>query len=274
MLSGIARRLHAATNENVGFVSANGARRGDPLWQNIPYIAQHDEPAQALILSGRGHRPYYSHMEGNRIIWRKWDKAPGEIRLTDEERAFADHALFAEMGPTDLPIVLMGPRWKAKGGGGQNKDWGWDKWIEVANVLLRENIAWPVECCPAGEKKFDCAAYPVITPTFRHACAILERSIGYVGHEGGLHHAAAALEKPAVVVFGGYISPEVTGYDGHRNFYIPDSRYPLGCGTVTPCDHCRESMNKITVEQVVNAVKDMVEDDDEAIHDVYNLPER
>ena len=41
-------------------------------------------------------------------------------------------------------------------------------------------------------------------------------------HEGGLHHAAAALGMPAVVLFGGMISPRNTGYDVHVNLAIDD----------------------------------------------------
>ena len=200
----------------------------------------------AALRNGPSVRQYYSGMEGNRIIYRKWDIAPGEIVLTDEERAWAADET-AEFGTR---FVVVEPKYKAAGGGGQNKDWGRRKWQEVVESVYEISFVELGSRSLAGEF--------VYTSTFRHACAILERSIGYVGHEGGLHHAAAALGKPAVVVFGGYISPAVTGYDGHRNLYVPDARYPLGCGTVTPCEHCRESMSKITVEQVVNAVREMI----------------
>lgn len=244
MLSGIAKRLHAATNERVAFVSANGVQRSDPLWNGLDYIAQRGEESRSVILAGRAARPYYSHMEGNRIIWRTWDKQPGEIRLTDEERAWAK--TFLKDRP---PFIVVEARFKASGGGGVNKYWPyWREAVEhgfansKAQRMLGAEIMWMYDL-----------------PSFRHACAILERSIGYVGHEGGLHHAAAALGKPAVVVFGGYISPTVTGYETHTNLYIADEKYPLGCGYVTPCEHCREAMSKITVEEVVNAVKEMVD---------------
>ena len=41
----------------------------------------------------------------------------------------------------------------------------------------------------------------------------------FLGHEGGFAHAAAALSKPAVVIYGGWIPPEVTGYEFHENIY-------------------------------------------------------
>lgn len=259
MVSSIAKRLHAMTNMRVRVLGRHGEARWSEMWKYLPFMSEDGEkgPVANYICNGPGSRHYYSGMEDNHIQWRKWDIAPGEIRLTDEERAYAEYALFREMGPTNLPIVVIGPHWKAKGGGGENKNWGWEKWQEVATRLLREDIAWPVQCVPKGEPKLG-TPYPVLTDTFREACAILERSIGYVGHEGGLHHAAAALGKRAVVVFGGYISSEVTGYPAHTNLYTPSPDYPLGCGSIAPCDHCRAAMDAISVEQVVEAVKEMV----------------
>lgn len=88
------------------------------------------------------------------------------------------------------------------------------------------------------------------TPDFWRACAILSRASAYVGHEGGLHHAAAALGIPGVVIFGGFISPETTGYDCHVNLFTGGN----ACGNRTPCMHCRDAMNRITPEAVAEAL--------------------
>lgn len=249
MVSSIAKRA----GHRVVVVDHNHVSRWNPIWQGLPYIAAPDDPIglepRFGLMNCPGYRHYYSGMDGNRILWRKWDMAPGEIRLTADERKWAVEQF--KMGEQHPRFLIINPSWKARGGGGQNKDWGAENWRRVAASLDDILLVQFTEPYLPGTVR-------IATPTFRHACAILERAIGYVGHEGGLHHAAAALGKPAVVVFGGYISPEVTGYHNHQNLYAPDERYPLGCGTVTPCEHCRESMNKITVEQVVNAVKEMV----------------
>jgi ADP-heptose:LPS heptosyltransferase len=250
LVSGIAKRVAAMTNHCVTVLDSKGSPRICDLWDGLHYINQKSGGGPAFLMNAAGVRQYYSHMEGNRIIWRKWDIAPGEIRLTDEERRWAE-----ERVPPGKFLVL-GWQYKEKGGGGKNKDWGIVNWTRVATALRGYYFVQLMP--PEREDNGLFEADPIHTPTFRHACAILERSIGYVGHEGGLHHAAAALGKPAVVVFGGYISPEVTGYPEHTNLYSPDERYPLGCGTVTPCEHCKESMSKITVEHVVGAVREMI----------------
>lgn len=254
LVSGIAKRIHAMTNQSVSVLDANGNPRQCDLWNGLSYIYQNGM-GQIPLVNGPSVRQYYHGMAGNRILWRKWDIAPGEIRLTADERKWALGQF--TMGEQHPRFIVLNPDFKEKGGGGANKNWGMQRWWEVARELKDTLI---VQLIPPGNFTLIEGCVPIHTETFRHACAILERSIGYVGHEGGLHHAAAALGKPAVVVFGGYISPEVTGYPGHTNLYTPDERYPLGCGDTAPCNHCRAAMDKITVEQVVEAVRKMVND--------------
>jgi ADP-heptose:LPS heptosyltransferase len=253
MLSGIAKRINAMTNQPVCPVDARWEPYWDSLWDGLPYMQKQftlgSVPLRNAPFAGR----QYAHgLEGNRMKWRTWDIAPGEIRLTDEEKKWAVEQF--ETKDQHPRFLLINPSWKAVGGGGQNKDWGFEKWQEVAWALKDVLLVQVSPPWLDGAIHIDC-------PTFRHACAILERSIGYVGHEGGMHHAAAALGKPAVVVFGGFISPEVTGYPTHKNLYVPDERYPLGCGTIntTDCPHCRAAMDAITVEEVVNATKEMIQ---------------
>ena len=53
-----------------------------------------------------------------------------------------------------------------------------------------------------------------------------------------MHHAAAATDKNAVVIFGGHISPNITGYDIHTNIYVDINKSP--CGEKNICTHCKE----------------------------------
>jgi ADP-heptose:LPS heptosyltransferase len=87
------------------------------------------------------------------------------------------------------------------------------------------------------------------TPTFRHAMAVLARASLYIGPEGGLHHAAAAVGIPAVVIFGGFIPPSVTGYATHINL----TGGAAACGSLKPCEHCKAYMDVISVADVMGA---------------------
>jgi ADP-heptose:LPS heptosyltransferase len=85
---------------------------------------------------------------------------------------------------------------------------------------------------------------------FRDAISVLSKADIYVGPEGGMHHAAAAVGVKAVVLMGGFIPPAVVGYDSHVSL----TGGAEACGNIEPCVHCRAAMKKITVEQVMDAV--------------------
>lgn len=230
MVSSIAKRMAAMTNKKVTIIDRDGKQRWNEMWEGLDYITKPGEAGGIIYVNGPAARHYYQPMKPGetRTKWMPWDIAPGEIVLTDEERAWARDFM--------QPFYLVETRFKPEGGGGSNKNWGEDNWQLVFEKLHDQPFIRVPDC-----------------PTFRHACALLERSAGFIGHEGGLHHAAAALGKKAVVIFGGYISSAITGYPGHINLSVGD-----GCGSVFPCGHCKEAMASITVDSVVQAIKDMM----------------
>jgi len=58
----------------------------------------------------------------------------------------------------------------------------------------------------------------------------------------------------AVVLFGGFIPPEVVGYDGQ----ICLTGGVKACGNINPCGHCRDAMSKITVDEVVDRATELL----------------
>lgn len=179
----------------------------------------------------------YCRMEGKRLVFNPGFKAiPGEIYLTEGEREWA-----ASYGDCD---IIIEPNVKARA---PNKQWPVDRYQDVADQLLMDGHE--VMQFDTGPHKLS-GVRCVHAPSFRMAAAAMERARLYVGAEGALHHTAAAFGVSAVVIFGGFISPKVTGYDMHTNLFTGDG---LGCGEINPCSHCRAAMRKITVEQVYDA---------------------
>jgi ADP-heptose:LPS heptosyltransferase len=82
----------------------------------------------------------------------------------------------------------------------------------------------------------------------RQGLAYLAQARLYIGPEGGLHHAAAALNIPGVVLFGGFIPPQITGYIIHANLTGGDTE---ACGILGRCLHCKQAMQRITVDEVL-----------------------
>jgi ADP-heptose:LPS heptosyltransferase len=74
--------------------------------------------------------------------------------------------------------------------------------------------------------------------------------------EGGVQHLAAALGVPALVIFGGFSSPEWNGYPFNRNLVnLKECSY---CYNPFPCPAPveRECMREITVPMVVEAIRE------------------
>ena len=244
MAAGEARRIHETTGGKVRIVARPGGRTtlSSVLWDNIDYIAKPGEAAVATIVDSPFARPYRARFEPHGSCWQPYRPQPAEIRLTPREQAFA--------APMGTGFVLIEPHVKTWRDGASNRQWGWDRY--AALVSSRPHLRW----IQVGKTKL--ATLPGVkrapTDSFREACAVLARAAVYVGPEGGLHHASAALGIPAVVIFGGYISPEVTGYPFHVNLF---SGAGLGCGRRESCD-C-DCMARISLNAVAWALDAVLE---------------
>jgi hypothetical protein len=227
--------------------------RWHELWEGNPAIAspqqiEHGRRSRRIV-NGVGCRPYirypFTSEHGMQFTdWRARDHV-GELYLTAAEisiglelrdRIGAFYVLEPDVKPLATP----------------NKKWGLDRFRSVVEAIPGVTfVRLHGGECPA----FD-GVLNIQTRSFRDACGILAASDGYVGTEGGFHHAAAVLRKPGVVIFGGFISPETTGYPWHTN--LADTGPGSPCGTWKPCEHCARAMEGITVETVVDAVEAMV----------------
>jgi ADP-heptose:LPS heptosyltransferase len=212
------------------------------IFDNNPKIAREPYPGCLWVHDYKGHRAYIDHSKTDQLHteYRKDYRAePGEIFTTYEEKQpwnYLENARFALIEPN------------VKGSYGGNKDWGFDHWQEVVKMLPDIVFLQPV--AHSRVRVLD-GVHPKKTKTFRSACALLERAYLYVGTDGGLHHAAAAFGKPAVVLWGGLLNPAILGYPTHRNI----CKAKTFCGSHVTCSHCREAMNEITPEEVADAIR-------------------
>jgi ADP-heptose:LPS heptosyltransferase len=240
MAAGEARRLHEALGGKVKIIAWPGGDMclSSRLWDNIDYIAQSGEVTVANVVDSPAHRPYRERFASHGSVWREYRPIPAEIRLTDHERAFA-----AFWGSD---FVLIEPHVKIRRDGAANKQWGWSRYSKLVAEL--PEVRW----CQVGRPDLELlpGVERIPTDSFRQACAVLARAAAYVGPEGALHHASAAFGIPGVVIFGGYISPKVTGYDIHTNLF---SGSGLGCGNR---DRCKcDCMARIRPASVARALR-------------------
>lgn len=218
------------------------------IYQGNPNVARPGSEGSAdleWVAHYPGQRVYNSVEQGGSAWrWRECVMVPGEIFSTAEELKFA-----AKQGQGFVVVEPSVPSFKSVA---CNKQWPTDRYQEVAYQLMRSDcevvqlVPPPGNYAPTYRIR---GARAVETRTFRDALAVLARAKLYVGPEGGLHHGAAAVGVDAVVIFGGFVPPSSTGYAGHANL----TGGAEACGSLQPCSHCREAMDKITVDCVVGA---------------------
>lgn len=238
MASGEARAARARDSRRVQIIGREGTPRWNELWEGNDDIAR---PGQSgdyqRIVNGPGVRPYLAGKSAT--LWTfnlDYRAQRGRLVLTEQEQAY---------GERYAGRIIVEPHIKAKAS--PNKNWGWTRWNKLAYLLQRAGLM-VTQIGPHGTKLLD-GADLVVTPTFRHACAVMARAQAAVLPEGGLHHAAAAFNVPAVVIFGGFIPVELTGYEGHVNLGASGAD---ACGMRVPCKHCEEWMAAIKPEAVAD----------------------
>lgn len=211
------------------------------VWMNNPKIATKVSRRYVQYTNGPSCRPYILGYNSKKKQW-TWNEDysvndyVGEIMLTTRE-AKQKSGDYITIEPNINPRNTI------------NKDWGIKNYQSVVDELSKHIEV--VQLFKSGEVLNNVT---IARPrTFRDAAGYINGAKFHIGTEGGLHHAAAALGKPAIVIFGGYISPRITGYDFHHNFGEDES-----CGSFKPCSHCREAMKRISADQIIKTAEGML----------------
>jgi hypothetical protein len=210
--------------------------------KNIAIPGSERDPDIEWIPFYRGHR-IYNRQEGNRWVWNMdFRPQPGQLYFSKHETDFAD-----KLRPGFVLIEPNVPWWKTVA---VNKDWGRAKYQAVAEAL--KATGHRVAQFSFGKVRLS-GVEIIYAESFRHAAAALAKAKFAVLPEGGLHHAAAAVNLKAAVIFGGFIPPSVTGYDFHINL----TGGAEACGSIHTCAHCRAALDAIQVKDVLAACQQL-----------------
>lgn len=221
----------------------------EEMFRHNPNIAGPNHPTSdkriEWVAHYKGNR-MYNKSEGARWKWNyKFKVRPGEFYFSKEEKKLAD--MFH-----DFVVVEPNLPWQKKVAG--NKDWGEDNYDHTAELLMKAGHRIIQFVHKNTRRRIPNATF-LEFQNFRDAIAVLSKADLYVGPEGGMHHAAAAVSVPAVIIMGGFIPASVVGYDTHVNL----TGGVEACGNIEPCIHCRNAMKKITVDSVVYAASKLME---------------
>ncbi len=241
MAVGEARVLHAASGKPVLIIGGHGRPMWSEVFENNPYLLKrYSRRSFIRLVNGGGVRPYIERKTPERWYWKLYQPKPGELFFTDDEKAFAEPY---------RGMVMIEPN--VKNVGHDNKAWPFAKWAELLKQLQSENQHRYVQCVQASTPMIPHGVAQVETPTFRKAAAVLSVCKAFVGTDGGLMHAAAAVGVPAVILWSEFTSPDICGYKTMVN--LRHAGKP--CGNRLSCKGCRAAMDKITVDEVITALK-------------------
>lgn len=242
MVTGHVRQLYERDPRKVRVEYEKNRQRWCELWDNNPKIARVEERGDFQVFRPRVDylRPYCSAKSERQWTWKAYGPPRGEIYLSRSEKAFGD---------VNRELIVLGPY--LKGGASPNKAWTWERWMELV-TLFNTNGMRPVTIGPHGARNLGARH---IDTSVREAAALLSRARLVITQEGALHHIAAAFDAPAIVIYGGYISPQVTGYPRQEAFFVGEG---LGCGMRLPCAHCADAMASITPAMVFERARRML----------------
>jgi ADP-heptose:LPS heptosyltransferase len=173
---------------------------------------------------------------------------------TEEERGLA-----ADMRPAnDRPVVVVHPF--SGFFAARTKQWHFAHWkrllemmppeIETVRFLNHDEPATPTE----RPRHRD-----VLDKELRIVAALLESADAFVGQESGMAHLATALGVPSVVIFTGYVPPDVFGYPQNLNL-TPDLPY-APCWCADGCPPCRGEIctRAVQPEAVLRSLLEVLE---------------
>jgi len=247
--AGQAQRLFDADpSARVAIYGLDGKPRWHPIWYGNPAIASPEDVARGetvqRMISGPNCRPYIIYPFTEDTGWTfnadfKCRDHVARLYLTPDEivlgeRVQGDYGLY----------VLIEPYTKHV-----NFRWSYDRWVQL------------VAACPdltfVQHTHADSMLVPgayAVPATFRQACGLIASADVYVRSESGLCHAAAALGVRQVTLFGGCMDADVMGgYPGQT--CLVDHGKGSPCGRWKPCEHCEAAMARITVNDVVSALR-------------------
>lgn len=253
--SGHAKRAFEKTGQLVMICDSRGAQRWSEMWRGLNWIAQPHHfkmPNMQRLQNGARCRPYIDYTKGftrqtgmNYSGWRVRDNV-GFIQLNEDEMKFATTTA-KELGS----FIVVEPLIEKSSN--PNKQWGLAKWQALSVMLAAEGLNL-IHMGPPNSPQF-VGVRSVVTPTIRHAAALMKFALWSILPDAGLQHVAGVLGLPATVIWGGANDPDVLGYADHEHIYFPSA-----CRVWLPCSHCRTIWHSLKPEYVLERTLQRMEE--------------
>ncbi|MCB0282427.1 MAG: glycosyltransferase family 9 protein [Calditrichaeota bacterium] len=165
-------------------------------------------------------------------------KAYPELFLTDDELNDI-HKRF------NFPYIAICPHGKQKFSANR-KEWGMENFQKLRNHFNNYQF---VQVGLKNDELLD-GVHDGRGLMVRQSAAIIKNSLFFVGLEGGLMHLAKSVGKRSVIIYGGFINPEISEYEENLNII-----------NMVECSPCFRSYKKMTVCDTMICMKGISPDD-------------
>lgn len=231
------------------FSYAKGSVPERMLWKETPN-------AVAGILDGfsEGERPAIRHPQ-----------PPGRFHAMDGDRAQAQQTL-RKHGIIDGRYVVIEPATNREWFG-DLRAWPFEHWQTLVAALRKSNPDIPVVRVGVGKVALDGVIDLGDMTTFREAAAIIAQSALFIGTEGGLMHATAAVDARAVIIWGGVTRPDFAGYPD-RHVILFNEMACTHCGCRESCPFDAACIKGVSPKAAIEAVRDALAEYRAGIRDV------
>ncbi len=143
---------------------------------------------------------------------------------------------------------------------GDLRAWPMENWQELINNLLEKYPNHQVVQIGLGKTGILEGVLDLTDKTsFRSAALVMKKSTLFIGTEGGLMHAAAAVDAPSIILWGGITLPEFSGYP-HLHDIVCLYVECAPCGNLGWCDFSHRCMKGISVERILSSVRAVLQE--------------
>jgi len=150
-----------------------------------------------------------------------------------------------------FPYISICPQGKSTFSANR-KEWGFDKFQQLRNYFPT------IKFVQIGSKtdKLLNNTLDARGLKIRESASIIKNSLFFIGLEGGLMHLAKAVEKRSVIIYGGFILPEISQYEENLNIVNLVDCSPCFSSEEPHLDCLnKKCMNKISAEFVFEEIK-------------------
>ncbi len=129
-----------------------------------------------------------------------------------------------------------------------NRSYPFEKWQKIVDELNKH-----IQVVQVGSAKRTLNGVTNLTckTTFRTCAGVIGQSKLFLSTEGGLVHAAHAMQTKSVVVITGYEHPKMVAYPQNTNIWVHGDHGP--CGNKQFCQQCWSEVSKHDEQEIVNA---------------------